>query len=135
MAKNEFHLEHHFIRQPTHWACRLVMQTLEGEIDAWYKNWNLDARWCRDTALATPHLWSCASREITELRFQYPVLARFVPPRLEPPEGLPGYAAFEMGRDCYLENVFRSAEGHSRTLTPATRIKREEESFRGFNSR
>lgn len=107
MAQNEFRLEHYFIRKPwllTGSAASLV-ETLEAEIDAWSKNWNLDARWCRDTALATLHFWSCASREITELRFQYPVLAGFVPPRLDPPEGLPGYAAFEMERDYYLEQV------------------------------
>lgn len=112
MAKNEFHLEHREITQPwrLNGAAATLIEMLEGEIDTWSKNWNLDARWCRDTALATLLFWSCASREITELRFQYPVLAGFVPPRLEPPEGLPRYAAFETSRDWYLEKV------RSRTL-------------------
>jgi hypothetical protein len=107
MAKNEFHLEHYFIRQPwmlTGPAVSLV-ETLEAEIESWAKTWNVDAPWCRKTALETLHLWSCASREMTQLVFQYPVLAGFVPPRLEPPEGLPSYAAFEMTRDWYLEKI------------------------------
>ena len=96
MAKNEFHLEHYFIRKPwllTGPAVSLV-ETLEAQIERWAKTWNLDARWCRQTALETLHLWSCASREITELCFQPPTYGGFVPTRLEPPEGLPGVCRF-----------------------------------------
>lgn len=89
-------------------AARSMVQGLNGDIDAWSKAWNLDAKWCRQTALVSLHAWSCSSQEITELFFAHPGGGGGVPTPLEPPEGFPRYVAYLMSRDDYLESV-RSA--------------------------
>jgi hypothetical protein len=90
-----------------HWwyltgAARSMVQALNAEIDTWSKAWNLDAKWCRQTALASLHAWSCSSREITELFFQHPGGGGGVPTPPDPPEGFPRYVAYMMSRDDYL---------------------------------
>lgn len=90
-------------------AARSMVQRLYADIDAWSKTRNLDAKWCRQTALASLHAWSCSSREITELIFQHPGGGGGVPTPPEPPEGFPTYVAYMMSRDDYLEWVQSTA--------------------------
>jgi hypothetical protein len=82
-------------------AARSMVQCLNADIDAWSKTWNLDAKWCRQTALASLGAWSFSSREITELTFQHPGGGGGVPTRVEPPDGFPIYTAYMMSRDSY----------------------------------
>jgi hypothetical protein len=89
-------------------AARSMVQHLNTVIDAWSKAWNLDAKWCRQTALTSLHAWSCSSKEITNLFFAHPGGGGGVPTPVEPPEGLPSYVAYLMSREDYLESV-RSA--------------------------
>jgi hypothetical protein len=107
-------------------AARSMVQALNAEIDAWSRTWNLDAKWCRQTALASLHAWSCSSREITELFFQHPGGGGGVPTSPDPPEGFPKYVAYMMSRDDYLEWVQSTALqviSDNSLLSHAPRIK------------
>jgi hypothetical protein len=124
----DFRLDHSAIY---HWwyltgAARSMVQALNAEIDTWSKAWNLDAKWCRQTALASFHAWSCSSREITELFFQHPGGGGGVPTPSDPPEGFPQYVAYMMSRDDYLDWVQATAlqvVSDNSLLNHAPRIK------------
>jgi hypothetical protein len=90
-------------------AARSMVQRLNADINAWSKTWNLDAKWCRKTALASLGTWSSSSREVTELIFQHPGGGGGVPTPIEPPDGFPRYIAYMMSRDSYLEWVESTA--------------------------
>ena len=106
-ALHDFHLDHGDIVRP--WrlsgAARSFAKSLEAEIEAWGRTWNLNAKWCTRAALATLQFWSCSSREITELFFSQPSGGGGVPTPPDPPEGFPTYPAYLMSQDDYLEMV------------------------------
>lgn len=64
--------------------------------------------------MKTPHFatflaWSCSSREITDLFFQYPGGGGAVPSGPDPPEGFPTYDPYWMSRHDYRKAVRDSA--------------------------
>lgn len=107
MATEQLHLNYLSITQPWRLSgvAASVVETLESEIDAWVKRWNLNADWCKDVAFATLHAWSCASPELPKLFFQHAGGGGFIPASPDPPTGFPKYHPYCGWRDHYLEFV------------------------------